>query len=89
MMLICMLQVSVHETYGASVKAGKETDKKPEVKAPEDASALSGKVVETMDSGGYTYVNLQKNGKTTWVAVTSDESECRKGNVFCSRNGYD
>ena len=69
LMLICMLQVSVHETYGASVKAGKETGKKAEVKAQDDVSALSGKVVETMDSGGYTYVNLQKNGKTTWVAV--------------------
>lgn len=33
-----------------------------------DAS-LSGKVVETMNSGGYTYVFLEKNGKKTWVAV--------------------
>lgn len=30
---------------------------------------LSGKVVETMDSGGYTYVCLLKNGKKTWIAV--------------------
>ena len=27
------------------------------------------KVVETMDSGGYTYVCLEKKGKKTWVAV--------------------
>jgi len=33
-------------------------------------SALSGKVVETMDSGGYTYVLLDNDGKQTWVAVT-------------------
>jgi len=32
-------------------------------------SALSGKVVETMDSGGYTYVLLDNGGKQTWVAV--------------------
>ena len=32
-------------------------------------TALSGKVVETMDSGGYTYVCLEKKGKKTWVAV--------------------
>lgn len=32
-------------------------------------SALSGKVVETMNSGGYTYVCLEKSGKKTWVAV--------------------
>ena len=30
---------------------------------------LSGKVVETMNSGGYTYINLEKDGKTTWVAI--------------------
>ncbi len=38
--------------------------------APASADdALSGKVVETMDSGGYTYVCLEKNGKKTWVAL--------------------
>ncbi len=30
---------------------------------------LSGKVVETLDSGGYTYVNIEKDGNKTWVAV--------------------
>lgn len=31
--------------------------------------ALSGKVVETMNAGGYTYISIEKNGKKTWVAV--------------------
>ena len=31
--------------------------------------ALSGKVVETMNSGGYTYVLLEQKGAKTWVAV--------------------
>ncbi len=35
----------------------------------QEASPLSGKVVETMDSGGYTYALLEKNGKKTWVAA--------------------
>jgi hypothetical protein len=35
----------------------------------ESTGSLSGKVVETMDSGGYTYINLEKDGKQTWVAV--------------------
>jgi hypothetical protein len=30
---------------------------------------LSGKVIETMDSGRYTYVCLEKNDKKMWVAV--------------------
>ncbi len=34
-----------------------------------ETSSLSGKVVETMDSGRYTYVCLEKNNKKTWVAV--------------------
>lgn len=37
---------------------------------PHDGAALlSGKVADTMDSGGYTYVLLEKDGKKTWVAV--------------------
>lgn len=33
------------------------------------ANELSGKVVETMDAGGYTYVNLERDGKKVWVAL--------------------
>ena len=33
------------------------------------ATNLSGKVVETMDAGGYTYICLEKDGKRTWVAI--------------------
>ena len=34
-----------------------------------DDKALSGKVVETMDSGGYTYAQIDNKGVKTWVAV--------------------
>jgi hypothetical protein len=34
-----------------------------------EPSSLSGKVIETMDSGRYTYVCLEQDGKRTWVAV--------------------
>jgi hypothetical protein len=38
--------------------------------AAQPAEVISGKVLETMNSGGYTYVNLQKtNGDKVWVAV--------------------
>lgn len=33
------------------------------------SNELSGKVVETMDAGGYTYVNLERGGKKVWVAL--------------------
>jgi len=41
--------------------------------APATGAALSpsGKVVETMDGGGYTYANLEKDGKKTWVAYST------------------
>ena len=48
-------------------------------------STISGKVVETMNSGGYTYVNLEKDGKKTWVAAPTmkvsvgQELELRNG----------
>ena len=48
---------------------------KTEAPAPQPAAnmapavSLSGKVVETMNSGGYTYVSLENNGQKTWVAV--------------------
>jgi len=30
---------------------------------------LTGKIVETMNSGGYTYISLENSGKKTWVAI--------------------
>ncbi len=38
-------------------------------KTNQAGASLSGKVVETMTSGGYTYALIEKNGQKTWVAV--------------------
>ncbi len=38
-----------------------------------------GKVVETMNSGGYTYVQIDENGQKVWVAVM--ETKVNKGDV--------
>lgn len=54
----------------------------------ETAGSLSGKVVETMDAGGYTYINLEKDGKQTWAAVPTmkvtvgEELELQPGAVM-------
>jgi hypothetical protein len=61
----------------------KTTDSAPKAVAAPVAQAtqqsepqlLTGKVVETMDSGGYTYVNLEKDGKNTWVAIPTMKVE--------------
>jgi hypothetical protein len=39
------------------------------------ADALTGKVIESMDSGGYTYVQIENNGKKTWVAMPKTKVE--------------
>ncbi len=41
----------------------------PGTDAAGQPGSLSGKVVETMDAGGYTYVLIEKKGKKTWVAI--------------------
>ena len=60
--LIMVLSV-VFSTTGKSIFADQPTEK------IKDLPSLSGKVVETMDSGRYTYVCLEKNDKKIWVAV--------------------
>lgn len=34
-----------------------------------DGQALTGKVVDSMDAGGYTYVQIESGGIKSWVAV--------------------
>ena len=36
---------------------------------------LSGTVVETMNSGGYTYVQIENSGRKTWIAVPKTKIE--------------
>ena len=65
----------------SAVSAFAVTDKPSPVPPPEmkvekagaslNSSSRSGTVVETMNSGGYTYVSLEKDGKKTWVALHS------------------
>ena len=68
--LIMMIGIGVayaSPEKSATAPVAKKTDIKAETEA---LDGLSGKVVETMDAGGYTYVCLEKNGKKTWVAVS-------------------
>ena len=67
----------------SAVAAFAVTDKPSPVPPPEmkvkkteaslNSSSLSGKVVETMNAGGYTYVSFEKDGKKTWVAIPPTE----------------
>jgi hypothetical protein len=65
----------MNSTYAVSQKSTVSPEKDIMMMALQKESSLSGKVVETMNSGGYTYVNIEKDGKKTWVAVTQTKVE--------------
>lgn len=48
-------------------------------------SELSGKVAETMNSGGYTYVLLEKAGEKTWIAAP--QMKVTKGQTMSFKPG--
>ncbi len=60
LILTSVLILSTNGLYAGSAESG-------------DLKSISGKAVESMDSGGYTYVNVEKDGKNTWVAVPSSK----------------
>jgi hypothetical protein len=63
-MSILLLIGSFNGTYADPQKSAPELPQMNQGMSP-----LSGKIVESMDSGGYTYVNIENAGKKTWVAV--------------------
>jgi hypothetical protein len=72
LMMIMLLLIGVGVAFASNEKPASEPAvKKPSIKPKqeEESGNISGKVVETMNASGYTYVCLEKNGKKTWVAV--------------------
>ncbi len=54
---------------------------------PQNPALLSGKVVETMNSGGYTYALIEKNSKKDWVAVP--QTKIDKGQDIAFKPGLE
>ena len=55
--------------------------------AVQAGGALSGKVVETMNSGGYTYVLLENSGKKLWIALP--DSKVKVGQQLTCQPGME
>jgi len=79
---------SMKRTFDSIVfSEGIEDGKTAQAKTPPAAaagpvpSAPSGKVIETMDSAGYTYIRINSNGKKQWVAVPALSKPVVKGQV--------
>ncbi|MDP2158232.1 MAG: hypothetical protein Q8K68_11050 [Nitrospirota bacterium] len=81
----CMLALvglsAAAETKAAVKKAA------PEKTAQEAPAELTGKVVDTMDSAGYTYVQLENAGKKTWVAIP--QTKVTKGKTMTFSPGME
>lgn len=65
-LLSCCLLAAASIGYSADSAA--KTPKKPAAQASEE-SGFSGKVTETMDAAGYTYVQLDTGKKKVWAAA--------------------
>lgn len=70
--------------YAEAKKAAKKTPAATEA-SPAAPAGITGKVVQTMNSGGYTYVQIENNGSKLWVAVT--QADVKKGQVVTFRPG--
>jgi hypothetical protein len=71
--LLLVITVAVYITYADKQKPAELPKKHTEIKTQQSVRPLTGTVVETMDSGGYTYINIEKNNNKTWVAVPKME----------------
>ena len=68
---ILVLSPLGYSAYAAPQHTSTAPAKPHQMSADDGAEpSLSGKVVEAMNAGGYTYVLLEKKGKKTWVAVS-------------------
>jgi hypothetical protein len=76
-LLLCLLAIGIY--------SGTDLSANPPQADPGKAGVLTGKVLETMDSGRYTYVLLEQEDANLWVAVprmsvqTGQEISLRKG----------
>lgn len=91
--LTFMAVVPVQSIYAGPKKLDKTPPEhvymkeKQDAPLPQEVSALSGKVVETMNSGGYTYLCIEKDGKKTWAAVL--ETKVTVGQEIALQPGYE
>jgi hypothetical protein len=73
-MALILVLMAAAESGHAFGRTGVELSEKPAgFSAQDSANSLSGKVSETINSGGYTYINIEKDNKNTWVAIPQTE----------------
>ncbi|TAN40982.1 MAG: DNA-binding protein [Nitrospirae bacterium] len=83
--IVCLLVSLCLTTAGISFAAPKKAAPSKSAAQPQAPAAITGKVVQTMNSGGYTYVQLESGKEKIWVAVT--EAKITKGQVVSFKPG--
>ncbi len=83
---ICCLILGASSVF-ASAEKEKSAATPMALSAEEEGQTISGKVVETMNSGGYSYICVEKKGKKTWVAVP--ETKVAVGQEMAFRPGME
>ncbi|MBI4847803.1 MAG: DNA-binding protein [Nitrospirae bacterium] len=84
-LLLTLLLTVSNGAYAGTPKSAELSPKHGDIVTQQDASSLSGKVIETMNSGGYTYCNIERNGKKIWVAVP--ETQVKAGQTLSFQPG--
>lgn len=68
-LILTLALISMSGAYAGTLTLAESHRESSGAEFQQDMPYLSGKVIETMDSGGYTYVHIEKDNKKTWVAV--------------------
>lgn len=95
--LAVLTMVSVQKVYAGPKQLSKTPPEEmymkekqaapPSQSSDTEGSSLSGKIVETMNSGGYTYICLESDGKKTWAAIL--ETKVSVGQEMVLQPGYE
>ncbi len=84
---VCVLVLIIASGCNSAKKEAPAPQVQPAANMPQAATSLSGKVLETMNSAGYTYISLENNGKKTWVAVP--ETKVKVGEAVTCQPGME
>ncbi|MHB8880033.1 MAG: DNA-binding protein [Thermodesulfovibrionales bacterium] len=83
--IVCLLVSFCLTAVGISYAAPKKTDQSKAAAQPQAPAGITGKVLQTMNSGGYTYAQVESGKEKIWVAVT--QTKITKGAVISFKPG--
>ena len=85
LIVVLVLAGGIHNSYA---QPSMMEEPHMDTSSNQSVAYLTGKVVETMDSGGYTYFSIKNDGKEIWAAIAKTELKVgqevsfRSGNVM-------